>query len=499
MINSGLNTFFARYPRKSIRLLEILPPLLAVFLISVPFWGSFAFPVFLSYLIIFFDIYWLYKSLNLAVCSFVAARKIKAAERTDWMAKAITRPEFEKARHIAVIPTYKESVHKLIETIDSIQGQTFPTTQLYVFLAFEEREEEAVEKSKILLSHYKNVFGGMYATFHPDVQDEVKGKSSNQAFAAVAAHKILIEDQGLDISYMTISSVDADSIFDEQYFAYLTYEFLGKKERDIAFFQSANVYFNNFWKVPASTRVIAFFGSLSRASLLVQHLRLIPNSTYTLSFKLLKDIGYWDTDVIPEDYRTFFKAFFAKKGRVTVDPIFLKTSMDCPQSMTYFGSLMNKYQQERRWSWGISDDAVFIKWWLTIKDVPFLKKTYLVSNVIFDHIMWPVNWFLITIAANLVVFLNPVFSRTSLGYTLPHLSGFILTICLFALFVMIYVDFDLRSNKYDAPPKMKQFIFPLEFMLMPIAGFFLSTIPALMSHIQLIRGKRLEYKVTEKV
>lgn len=477
----------------------MVPPLIAVFLISVPFWGSFAFPVQLAYFIIFFDIYWLYKSLNLAVCSFISARKIKEAEKTDWMAKAITHPDFEKVGHIAVIPTYKESVHKLMETINSIQGQTFPTQQLYIFVAFEDREDEAKEKAKILIDHYKNIFGGIYSTFHPDVPNEVKGKSSNQAYAATEAYRILIEGKGFDISYMTVSSVDADSIFDEQYFACLTYEFLNKKNRDLAFFQSANVYYNNFWKVPASTRVIAFFGSLSRAALLVQPLRLIPNSTYTLSFKLLKDIGYWDTDVIPEDYRTFFKAFFAKKGHVTVDPIFLKTSMDSPQSMTYFGSLINKYQQERRWSWGISDDAVFIKWWLTVKDVPFLKKTYLVSNVILDHIMWPVNWFLITIAANLVVLLNPVFSRTSLGYTLPHLSGFILTICLFALFIMIYVDFDLRSNKYDTPPKMKQFMFPLEFMLMPIAGFFLSTIPALISHLQLIRGKRLEYKVTEKV
>lgn len=498
-MSSYLNLFFTRYPRKSLRILEIIPPLIALFLISIPFWGAYVFPVTLAYFIIFFDIYWLYKSLNLAVCSFLAARKIKKAELTDWMAKAIQEKNFEKVVHIVVIPTYKESLHKLMETIDSLQGQTFPTHQIQVFLAFEEREEEAEAKSKMLLTHYKNVFAGMHATFHPDVMDEVKGKSSNQAYAARAAYKLFIEKEKMDISYMTISSVDADSIFDEQYFAYLTYEFLTHENRDVSFFQSANVYYNNFWKVPASTRIIAFFGSLTRASLLVQNLRLIPNSTYTLSFKLLYDIGFWDTDVIPEDYRTFFKAFFMTRGKVNVDPLFIKTSMDAPQSMTYFGSLMNKYQQERRWSWGISDDAIFIKWWLTIKGVPFLKKTYLVSNVIIDHIMWPVNWFLITVAANVVVFLNPVFYRTSLGYTLPHLSGFILTICLFALFIMIYVDFDLRSNKFDSPSKIKQFLFPLEFILMPIAGFFLSTIPALMSHVQLIRGKRLEYKVTEKV
>jgi hypothetical protein len=499
MINLYLNKFFARYPRKSLRLLEIIPPIIALFLISLPFWGAVFFPVILAYFIIFFDIWWLYKSLNLAICSFLASRKIKESENTNWLALASKKDYFEKVHNIIIIPTYRESINKLSDTLNSLKSQTLPLSKLHIFLAFEERESDGKEKAGKIAEIYKNIFGTLESTFHPETPGEAKGKASNQAYAGKIAYKNLVEESKFDPSFMTITSADADSIFDEQYFACLTYKFLKHEDRDISFFQSANVYYNNFWKVPAGTRVIAFFGSLIRTSLLVQHLRLIPNSTYTLSLKLLHDVDFWDTDVIPEDYRIFFKAFFAKQGKIVVEPIFLKTSMDCPQSLTYFGSLMNKYNQERRWSWGISDDAVFVKWWLTVKDVPFLRKTYLVSNVMLDHILWPVNWFLVTVAANLVVFLNPAFSRTSLGYTLPHLSGFILTVCLFALFIMIYVDFDLRSNKYAPPPKMKQFMFPLEFMLMPIAGLFLSTIPALISHIQLIIGKRLEYKVTEKI
>ncbi len=176
----------------------------------------------------------------------------------------------------------------------------------------------------------------------------------------------------------------------------------------------------------------------------------------------------------------------------------MKTSMDSPKSSTYFRSLLNKYHQERRWSWGISDDAIYIKWWLIVKEAPFFKKTYLIWNVLLDHILWPVNWYIITISANLIVLLNPVFTRTSLGYSLPRMSGFILTLCLFALVVLIYVDFDMRSKKYAGTSKFRQFIFPLEFVLMPISGFFLSSLPALISHLQLILGKRLEYRVTEK-
>jgi hypothetical protein len=148
----------------------------------------------------------------------------------------------------------------------------------------------------------------------------------------------------------------------------------------------------------------------------------------------------------------------------------------------------------------VSDDAIYLKWWLTVSGVPFIKKTFLVFFVLLDHILWPVSWFLITIAANLVVLINPVFSRTSLGYNLPQLSGFILTLSLISLVAMLYIDYTIhRFKHYKKPSLWRRIIFPLEFIVMPIAGFFLSALPALISHLQLFSGKRLEYKVTEKV
>jgi hypothetical protein len=63
---------------------------------------------------------------------------------------------------------------------------------------------------------------------------------------------------------------------------------------------------------------------------------------------------------------------------------------------------------------------------------------------------------------------------------------------------MIIIDFRNR-HKHEPISKTRQFLFPLEFILLPIVGFFLSTLPALISHTQLMLGKRLEYKVTEKL
>ena len=159
---------------------------------------------------------------------------------------------------------------------------------------------------------------------------------------------------------------------------------------------------------------------------------------------------------------------------------------------------MNKYNQERRWSWGVSDDYMFIKWWLTVPNIPFFRKTNMLYHVLLDHFLWPVNWFIITIAANIMPFINPAFSRTALGYNLPKLAGFILTSCLFAMLTMIIVD--LRNRPHTTSlSKVRQFLFPLEFVLLPVVGFFLSTLPALISHTKLMLGKRLEYKVTEKL
>lgn len=497
-MTSFFDTIFSRYPIKTRRFLELVPGLLVWTLILLPIYGSFFFPVALAYFILFFDVYALYKSLFLVVTAYQASKRIKQAEKENWAEKAAALPQVEKVSHVLVIPNYKENVNKLRTTLQALTKQSFPLKQIYIVLAMEEREEEAKAKSAELIAEFKPIFGDVFASFHPDVIGEVKGKSSNEAFGGRLAYKKLFESKKLDINYATVSSVDADSIFDKQYFAYVTYKFLTNEKKYNTFWQSATVYYNNTWQVPAPTRIISFFGSLWRTSILIQGDRLIVNATYTLSFKLLKDIDFWDVDVIPEDYRIFFKAFYKKQGEIWVEPVFLKTSMDAALSKGYINSLKNKYEQERRWSWGVSDMPLFIKWWLTVPNVPFFRKTLILYHVFLDHLLWPSNWFIITVAANILPLINPIFSRTSLGYNLPRFAGFILTTSLVGILAMIVIDFRNRPLNMKVS-KTKQFLFPLEFILLPIIGFFLGALPALISHTQLMFGKRIEYKVTEKV
>ncbi len=489
---------FTRYPIKTNRSLSALPGLASWTLILFPVWGSLLIPYAVAYFILFFDIYWFYRSFSLAITAYRASKKIEEAQLENWLEKAQGLGDFEKVNHVIIIPNFKESEEKLRRLVGTIAAQTFPLKRIYIVLGMEKREANAKRKSEQIRKEFGGVFGGIYVTFHPDIAGEVKGKSSNESFAVKEIDKVLIETNVLDINYATVTTADADSMFDRQYFSYLAYDFLKEPNRYLRFWQSANVDHNNFWSVPAATRIFSFFSSLWRTGLLVQGDRLVALSTYSLSFRLLKEIGFWDTDVIPEDYRVFFKAFFMKKGQVSTNPIFLKTSMDSPLSSTYLGSLRNKYSQIRRWSYGASDDPLFIKWWLTIPGVPFVKKTKILYHVLLDHFLWPANWFILTIATNVTTLINPVFARTTIGYNLPILARIILTSSIVALIIMIVIDYRNRP-KHLSKSRLRELTFPLEFVLMPIAGFFLNSLPAIISHTQLMLGKKMEYKVTEKL
>jgi len=70
---------FRRYPIKTRRILEILPGSVSWFLILFPIWGSIFIPYVVAVFILFFDIYWFYRSFSLVVTSYIASKKIKKA------------------------------------------------------------------------------------------------------------------------------------------------------------------------------------------------------------------------------------------------------------------------------------------------------------------------------------------------------------------------------------------------------------------------------------
>jgi hypothetical protein len=481
------------------RFLEIIPGVFSWSLILFPIWGSFLIPLAVAYYIIAFDVYWFYRSVSMAVLALISYFRINASQNYDWMRDVKGFGDFKKIHHIIVVATYKEPIYILKRTLNAIKNQSLPKDQISVVLAFEEREGRAGRlKAKKLKQEFGAIFANLLTTFHPDLPGEVKGKSSNNAYAAKIAKTEVVDKQKYDLEYTLITSADADSFLHEEYLACLTYKFLDNPQRYNLIFQPAIMYYNNIWKVPAPIRVFSTTSSLVQIGLLSRRDRLINFSTYSASLKMIDQIDYWDIDVIPEDYRLFFKAYFKLKGELEVEPIFLPVYADAAQSTSFWKSMKNQYEQVKRWAWGVSDDAYIIKKWLSVKGLPFWEKTIRVLKVIEDHFLWPVNWFAITLGATLPPLLNENFSRTIIGKRLPQTASLILSISLISLIVAIYIDFKQRP-KIKNMPFWRKLILPFEFLLLPVVGFFFSALPGLDAHTRLMLGKYIEYKVTEKV
>jgi len=204
--------------------------------------------------------------------------------------------------------------------------------------------------------------------------------------------------------------------------------------------------------------------------------------------------------VIPEDWRLFFKAFFALDGKVSVAPLYLPIMADAAEATSTLKTYSNQYEQVKRWAWGVSDTPYIVSRWVNADTIPFWEKTIRVFRVLEDHFLWPVNWFAITIGALLPPLLNKDFSRTIIGKTLPQVTSGILTLCLLALLVMIILNYRLRPKKAKGRIPVLGFIFEaLEFVTLPVVGFFFTALPGIDAHTRLMLGKYIEYKVTEKV
>ena len=495
-----LKRYVRRHPVKTQRFLEILPGFVSWSLILFPFWGSFLVPTLVSYYIIAFSVYWLYRSVSMAGLSLIANFRINASARHDWLADIKQLPGSEDIHHIIIVPTYKEPLHTLERSLTTLSKQTIPLDHIHIMISFEQREgEPAIEKAEVLQKTYGKTFGHVWTTFHPDIHGEVKGKSSNMAWGARIAKRELVDTLGIKIEHCTITSEDADALFHQQYFACLTYLFLTNKKPFNRIWQGSIRFYNNIWEVPAPIRVMASIFSVTQMFILMRQDRLINFSTYSTSLKMIDSIGYWDTDVIPEDYHLFFKAYFALKGDLEVEPLFLPILADAAQAHSFWSSMYNQYEQIKRWAWGVSDDAYIIREWLLAEGVPFWDKTIRVIKTVEDHFLWPVNWFAITVGALLPPLLNQQFNRTQLGKTLPQVSSALLTLSLISLVIIFIIDARARPARKKRASIFHYIMQPLEFLMVPILGFFFSALPGMDAHTRLMLGKYLEYRVTEKV
>lgn len=500
-----MSKFVEKYDRQLQRLFEIIPGLLAWGFILFPFWGSFFMPKIVAYITIAFLVYWFYRSFLSAVLAGTGYLKIKKSSAINWQEKYKTDKtaqslEWKNVHHLIVIPNYMESVTKISGNLQSIVNQeNIDKKQISVILAMEQRAKGHQERAKELVDKFKGKFSNLWVSVHPDgIIGEIKGKASNESWAAKEAKKKLLK-LGYKIENITITSCDADAIFNPKYFSALTYNFCLNPNRHLRFWQSPIFWYNNLYRVPAFVRIIGILGNVIHVASLQEPDKLLFNySCYSSSLKLIDGVGYWHTNIIPEDWHIFLQTFFHNQGKVEVEPIFLPTSIDAPEGATYLGSLKARYEQCKRHAWGATDIPYAVKEALKHNDIPILVRISRIFKIIETHFIWSTNWFILTLGALVPTLINPVFRQTSLGYNLPKISQYILTVCLISLVFVIILDLIMRPPRPKGTPFWKFLFDYLQWLLMPIATLLMSVLPGLDSQTRLMVGKRLEYWVTEK-
>jgi cellulose synthase/poly-beta-1,6-N-acetylglucosamine synthase-like glycosyltransferase len=493
-----MRQIFDRYPEKTIRVLEILIASLSWILITMPLWLSFWHPALVAYLIITFDVFWFYKSFTLSMNGIKSFVTMNAHIKIDWLALARLHPSFHDTYHVVIIPEFHEPIHILRRTLGNLAKQDFPLKQLIVVLATEDKDPDARATTEELKKEFGSAFGKFIATRHILHVGEVAGKSSNMAWAGkkvVEALKIW----KIPLTYVTVTSCDADALIHPKYYSYLTQLFLNDPERDYHFYQGAILFYNNIWRIPLPSRVVNTLFSISNLAILSQKHRLINFSTYSLPLATAVKAGYWGVDVIPEDYHLFFKVYFALGEKVRTKSIFLPLLLDAAESHGFWRTMVNQYEQSKRWAWGISDIPFVVKNAFLHGEIPFFDRFRRVVQLLEQHVFWPSNWFILTIGGVIPPLINPAFARTVLGHNLARLSSGILTVSM--AFLLIVVILDMRTK----PPRPKEFsawklpFLYIQWLTVPIVSFFLSALPGLDAHTRMILGKRLEYRVTEKV
>jgi len=481
------------------RVAESFVPILTWLIITLPIWLSPFRPALTAYFILAFFVYFLYKSVRNTYYLAISYKLMIRGIRTNWYKKLIKTDGYSRLIHYIIITNYRETVGKLTKTINKIKKQRYPKEKINIVLAMEEREGlKAHKRSKILTQKFKSDFGGFHTVFHQLKDNETMGKASNETCAAKFVDK-KIKQLKMDMKSVLITVCDADSLLPKDYLACLTYKYLHDAERTFHFYWAPVLLYSNFWQLSLPVRVQSILSSVLRLAFLAQKKDLIQISTYSTNLWLLKQVNFWDVDVIPEDWHIWLQAFFKFGEKVKTLPIYLPIKADAVANQGLWQTFRSRYDQEKRWAWGASDIPYALKRFFETPHISPLIKIRKILLLVETHLFWPTSFFILTLSSSIPPLINPVFKRTVLGFILPKLSSLILTISSVLLIFILYFDHKIRE-KVNVKTKITHIpLLFIQWYFLPIISFLFSSLPALEAHTRLLLGKKLEYKVTEKI
>ena len=488
------------------RIFEILPGAMSSgTLLGVLIFSYFK-PSWVAIFIICFCFYYLFRILYFSLHQIVGYFKVKNHLKRDWLKelKKIKRPGgypgWKNIYHIIILPTYKEGIEIVKESLDALVRSNYPKEKMIVVLALEQRAREKSEKmGKILAAKYADKFYKFLISIHPEnIAGEISGKGSNVAWAGKEVKKFI---DGLKISYenILVSTFDIDTKVFPQYFACLTWYYLTEKDPMNASYQPVPVYNNNIWSAPAFSRVVSTSNTFWQMIQQERAEKLTTYSSHSIPGKVFFEVGY-PSNVVSDDSRIFWRAYLYYNGNYRVVPIYYLVSMDAVMASNLWRTALNQYKQQRRWAWGCDEIPYIMFGFWKNKKIPILSKISHLYTILDGFWSWATAALLLFLLGWLPILLGgQKFNFTVLSFNLPILTSRIMTVSMVGMFVSAILSTMLLPPLPKGMSKFKKISVFLQWIFLPVTLIVFGAFPALDAQIRLMLGKYMGFWATEKV
>ncbi len=464
---------------------------------------AFVVPFWIGIFVIVYDLYALIRAAYMSVHLVYAYRKLAREKNVDWLKRCEATSGFHdwrRVQHAILLPTYDESFEVLQSSLKSLVAVHFPKERLHVAVGFEERAGEvARQKAERLTQEFGSHFGTFITTFHPDgLPGERRVKSANASWAMQQLEKQLAEKR-LASDDVLVSNFDSDTVVSPSYFAHLTYTFITHPDRYHASYQPLPMYNNNVWDAPAFSRVIATGSTFWQMIESTRPERLVTFSSHSMTLRALKEVGYWQRNIISEDSRIFWQCLLHYNGRYETVPLYTTVSMDAALATTWWRTLTNQYKQKRRWAWGIENFPYIAEGFLRNRQMKLRQKVTYLFRTLEGHHSWATAPIIIAGLGWLPIFFGgPEFHTTVLSYSLPFMTRTIMSIAMTGLIVSTALSLLLLPPRPARVSPWRYLSMTLQWALVPVIATILSALPALDAETRLMLGRDLNFNVMEK-
>ncbi len=480
--------------------LEMLPGILSVGTIIGVTVLSFFIPSVVAYFTIAFSAWWMMKCWFLFVHLRHNFKRLKHSLQVDWLER-LEHMQYQDLVHVVLFPFYKEGYEVMEASVKALAESHFPTDQIVVVLAAEERAgEEPLATAKRIQAAYADRFKKVLITIHPkDTPGELPGKGSNIAYAAKETTRLFVDVEGIPYEKVIVSAFDIDTVVYPGYFACLTWHFLTCENPMKSSFQPVPLYNNNIETAPMLSRVLAYSSTFWQMILQERPERLSTFSSHAVPLRPLHDAGYWQNNMVSEDSRIYWNLFIFNNGNYEVIPLAYPVSMDANVAPTFRETVVNLYKQHRRWSYGAENIPYLVFHFIKNKRIPLLRKGQILlvqvegfwSLVTQPLVLFALGWLPLFIGGR-------AFNSTVLSYNLPIVSSWFLALATFGLVGLAVYSWQLLPKPADRRPLWKKILLILQWALVPYSMVIFSSIPGLEAQVRLMIGKYLGFWITPK-